>query len=252
MSIRSWMVTAGVVCAMAATASAEWERTVSAWDTQLPDQGKTQASLWASYTEYDTGPLDSDDWFATAYLTYGIQDNWSVALAPSFLDWSAGNVSESGFSDLGLLSTYRFQEETEAAAGMAVQGRISLPTGDEDKGLGSGHVEPGVALLGSMPVGAITLVGNVGGDLILDADKFEEDFVAYGSLEAIYDLNEQVSLNGVLSAATARLERGDEIVDVGVGSRIKPNEQLFVVGAVYACLTDAYDWSLQIAAGYEF
>ena len=33
----------------AATASAEWERTVNAWDTRLPDQGRVQASIWGSY-----------------------------------------------------------------------------------------------------------------------------------------------------------------------------------------------------------
>jgi len=27
---------------------------------------------------------------------------------------------------------------------------------------------------------------------------------------------------------------------------------MFVLGGFYLCLTDAYDWGIQVAAGYEF
>ncbi len=253
MNIRSWFVAGCAVGLLATTASAEWERTVSAFDTQTPDEGKLQVALWGGYWEYEFARVDGDDMNAALYVNYGILDNWSVSLVPTYYDWDIeGLGSESGISDTRILTTYRFTEETDSAPAFAVMGSLSLPTGDDDDGLGTGSVEPGVMLLCSKDLGALTLVGNVGVDFIADADRGEEDFILSAELEGIVPVSEQVSVNAVLAAETARWDEDDDTVDLGLGLRVEPNEQTFVVGAVYGCLTDAYDWGLQLAGGYQF
>ncbi|MBU1910096.1 MAG: transporter [Verrucomicrobia bacterium] len=242
-----------VLCLFAVAASAAWERTVSAWDTRLPAQGKVQLSLWGDYWASEAAGADATTLNGTLYLTYGIADNWSACVAPSFTRWDVdGGDSETGISDTDVMTTYRFMDEAEAGVDLAVQGRVQIPTGDEDKGLGTGHVEPKLMLLASKALGPIIAVANLGGIAVLDANDGEEDFILRAELEGIYPLSDQLSLNAVVSAMTARWDGADDMVDLGVGARFTPQEQLFVLGAGYVCFTDAYDWGAQIAAGFEF
>lgn len=253
MTDRKWLAAVVLLCAFAGAASAEWERTVSAWDTRLPAAGKFQASLWAGYWEAEAGGADVNTMDGTLYLTYGIADNWSACVAPGFTRWDVdGGDSESGIGDTDIMTTYRFLDEKDAACDLAVLGRVQIPTGDEDKGLGTDHVEPGFLLLASKTLGPVIAVANAGGDAILDANEGEEDFILHAALEGVYPLNEQVSLNAVMSAATARRDGADDMIDLGLGTRFTPCEQTFVLGAGYVSFTDDYDWGAQIAGGYEF
>lgn len=250
MTIRKWVVVFCVLGLFAAVASAEWERTISAWDTKLPDQGGVRVSVWSGYWEWDHGGEEVD---ASLYLDYGILDRWSVSVSPGFLSWDQdGMDSESGISDTDLFSTYRFADEADAGLDLAIMGGASLPTGDDDKGLGNGDVEPKLSLLASKTLGPIIIVGNAGGRWITDAGDGEEDYTVYAALEGICPLNDKLSINANTSASTSRWEGNDDPVDVGLGVRFAPIEQAFCLAAGYYCLTDNYDWGAQVAAGYEF
>ena len=135
MRTKKWLVMICGCCLAAVSASAEWERTISAWDSKLPDQGKFQMSLWGDYWEWESGGADGKEMDATLYLNYGLADNWSVVLAPGYTKWDQDRGGdEAGISDTGVLSTYRILDEAEAGFDLAVMGRVSLPTGDDDKG----------------------------------------------------------------------------------------------------------------------
>ncbi|MBP7830848.1 MAG: transporter [Kiritimatiellae bacterium] len=253
MTGRIGLAVAAVLCVFAVAASAEWERTIFAWDTRLPAQGKFQTSLWGDYYASEVGDADATTMDAALYLAYGIADHWSACVAPGFVSWDVdGGDSESGISDTALMTTYRFMEEKDSGADVAILGRVNLPTGDDDKGLGSGNVEPGFLVLASKTLGPIVAVANAGATAILDADDGEEDFILRGAVECLYPLNEQLNLNALLAAQTARADGEDDDVELGFGTRYTPVEQFFVLGAGYVCLTDAYDWGATLAAGYEF
>ena len=253
MNARQGMAAVAILGLLAASAVADWERTISAWDTKLPDEGNVQLSLWGSYWEWEAGRADGNTLEARLYADYGIADNWSLSIAPGFTRWDVDHGGdEAGIADTYLMTTYRFIDEAASGFDMAVMGSVSLPTGDDDDGLGTGNVEPGVTLLASKDLSPVVAVANAGAFMILDADRGEEDYVLHGSLEGIYPLSEQLSLNAVVSAATARWDKGDDDADVGVGARVTPTEQMFLVGAVYYSLTDNYDWGFQVAAGAEF
>ncbi len=253
MNAKQGMAAVAILGLLAASAVADWERTVSASDTKLPDQGRVQLSVLGSYSEWEAGRSDGNSMEARLLAEYGIADNWSVSIAPGFARWDVDHGGdEAGVADTFLMTTYRFMEEASAGFDMAVMGTVSLPTGDDDDGLGSGNVEPGATLLASKDLGPVVAVANAGAFMILDADRGEEDYVLHGSLEGICPLSEQLSLNAVISAATARWDHGDDDADVGVGARVTPTEQMFLMGAVYYSLTDNYDWGFQVGAGVEF
>jgi len=254
MKASKWLIVAFILCLFPVTASAEWERTISAWDTRLPAQGKLQVSLWDGYETWGDEGADGKSIVGTLYVNYGLTDKWSVCLAPSFYRWQEHGIgSESGLSDTGLMTTYRFLDESKSGLDLAVMGSMGLPTGDEDKYLGSGNVEPAVRLLASKTLGSIIAVANVGARKIIDPDKGEKDFVLSADVEGIYPLNDKLSLNGVLSGNTARWDSADAYVDLGVGARFTPHKQLFVTGSVYRSLTsDVNDWYFQLGVGFEF
>ncbi len=236
-------------------ANAEWERTVSAWDTRLPDEGKVQLTVWGSYWETELTPaIDLQELGTDLDITYGISDKWSIALSPSFYIWDVNpGVAESGISDTGIMTTYRFVNEDEDGFDMAVQGHLWIPTGDEDKGLSSDCYEPGVKLLASKKLGPIIGVANIGINGIIDARPGEKDMTASLTLEGVYPLNEQLSLNMSLYGGTKRYDAGDDSADIGAGFRFTPKMgKMFLAGVVYYSLKDTYDWGLTLAAGFEF
>lgn len=240
------------LCLFALTAPAEWQRTVSVLDTRTPAQGKVQAELFGGYVEGTDG--DFTETSAWLDLRYGIMDNWYVAVSPGFLSIDIeGSDSETGIGDTDVLTLYRFLDESKDALDLAVAGIVRLPTGDEDKNLGQGNVEPTLALSAAKTLGPVVAVANAGYTAILDGHEGEEDGVFSARLEGVVPLTEQASLNVFARTATARWEGTDEDVYAGVGGVFRPQENLRLSASYTAGLTDdAFDWMADVAAGYEF
>ncbi|HAS81367.1 MAG TPA: hypothetical protein DCS43_01495 [Verrucomicrobia bacterium] len=249
MLVKKMLAAAGAVCIFSHVASAEWERTISTWDSRLTDQGEVQVALWGWYE-----PADHADYVSgRLYLNYGLANNWNFSVAPGYAYMDIDGVgSDSGITDTGLSSTYRFMDEATAGFDLALMGGVSLPTGDEDDGFGSDKVEPELTLIAAKTLGAVVVVGNVGGSYVVDANEGTEDFQLYGAAEGILPVTDQLSINTVLTAATSRVEDGDEMVDIGLGIRFTPSECMFIVASGFVCLTDAYDEAYQLAAGFKF
>jgi len=249
MLVRKMLAAAGAVCVLAQVAGAEWERTISAWDSRMTDQGEVQMALWSWYE-----PMDHADALSgRLYLNYGLADNWNISVAPGYPYVDIDGVgSDSGITDTGLFSTYRFMDEASAGLDLALMGGVSLPTGDEEDGFGSDKVEPELFFIAARTLGALVVVGNVGGTYVVDADEGTEDFQLYGLAEVVLPVSGQFSINTMLSAATARAEGGEDMVDLGLGFRFTPSECMFIAAAGYVCLTDAYDEGYQLAAGLKF
>ena len=249
MKVRQWWWPAVILCVCAGAVQAEWQRTIVAGDTRLPAQGKVQAQLGGGYEAWE----DGDTLFGQLQVGYGISDRWAAYVAPSFVSWDVDDGdSESGLGDTGLGTVYRFLDEADSGFDLALHGAVGLPTGDDDKYLGTGSVEPELNLLVSKTLGPVVAVANAGGYLILDADRGEEDFVLQGVLEGLYPLGEKWSLNAALSAETARADGEDDDVDLTVGARFLPKPQLLFTAGVLYCLADIVDWGAYFSAGYEF
>lgn len=253
MKTRKALVGIGILCLFALTAKAEWERTICAWDTRLPAQGKLQMSLWGSYWDWKEAKADAYELTSRLYINYGLLDNWSVCVAPGYMYWDVdGGGSEKGIRDTHLMSTYRFLDEAEAGFDMALFGELWMPTGDDDKGLGTGSWEPGLGLIASKTLGPFIAVVNAGGSVIIDPGANEKDYILWTSLEGVYPLIEQLSVNAVFNASTKRYKDEDDLMDAGIGVRFMPIEQAFLAAVGCKCLTDHYEYGFQLAGGYEF
>lgn len=253
MKLSKQIAALAVILLLPVMASAEWERTLGAWDTLLPGKGKTQVSLWGNYAKSEIANADSTTKAAYLEMTYGISDKWSAYVSPSFYNWKVeGAGSESGLSDTKLQTTYRFRDEATDNFGLAVMGQLLVPTGNENKLLGGGSFEPGGTLIASKKYGPVIAVANLELAAVLNADSDEKSFVAASMLEGVYPLNDKLSLNAALSAETARVDGDNADLDLGFGSRYNVKDQMFVGGMVYKCLTESSTWGLQVAAGVEF
>lgn len=109
-------------------------------------------------------------------LSYGITDNVDVIVGLPY-EWSKteedGNVTEDvdGVSDLSLEAKWKFFEKEDLS--FALKPGISLPTGDEKKGLGNGRPSYGLLFITTKEMGFWTLHFNLG--YTHNEYKLEED-----------------------------------------------------------------------------
>ena len=242
-----------IILLLPVMARADWERSISAWDTRLPNKGKIQTSFWGNSSKSEIGNLDLTDTGGMLEVAYGISDKWTAYIAPSFDSWDLeGGGAESGLSDTTLQTTYRFRDEAVNNFDLAVTGDLSIPTGNDNKTLGTGNYEPGAKLFASKKFGSVIAVANLSLKTILGADSGEKSYILGAVAEGVYPLNDKLSLNAAVSASTARTDGADSLLDLGLGARYNVKDNMFVGGMLYKCLTDAYDLGIQVAAGIQF
>jgi hypothetical protein len=100
----------------------------------------------------------------TSVLSYGILDNLDVQLGVGYLNTRTTQngttiAEESGMADSTLELKWRFYEKEDFS--LALKPGVLLPTGDEEKGLGTGKASWGVSLLATWEADAWTFLGNV-------------------------------------------------------------------------------------------
>jgi hypothetical protein len=98
-------------------------------------------------------------------LTYGLRDNLDIALGLNYLrhrDSETGaptTVPASGATDSTLELKWRFHDEDGFS--LALKPGVTLPTGDENRGLGAGRTSWGIDFIATYEAGPWTLLGNV-------------------------------------------------------------------------------------------
>jgi hypothetical protein len=97
-------------------------------------------------------------------LTYGLLDNLDLAAGLSHLRYrvtedGAVTGEASGMSDSTLDLKWRFYESGDFS--LALKPSLSLPTGNENRGLGTGRASWGVGLSATYEAGPWTFLGNV-------------------------------------------------------------------------------------------
>ncbi len=134
-----------------------------------------------------------DSYTRVGSLTYtiGFQPNLDI-----FVNAPITFSSPAGVDDTSIGSKWRFYEVNPVK--IALKSQIILPSGEEDKGLGTGATSFAVTLIGSYDAGPWSFQGNLG--LTYNRYALESDQNAYNSLlwlvtaAAGYCLTEQVKL----------------------------------------------------------
>lgn len=249
---RILAIALATLCLFTIAANAEWQRTVWLADTLTPDQGKFQTELWGSYGKADNG--DYTDMAFSPLLYYGVMDNLSVEGRVDYWGYDVdGGDSENGLGDMSLKARFRFLDEAKSAIDLAAFGYVWLPTGDDDKGLGTGTFEPGAGLSAAKTFGPVVAIAEVSCNAIIDSDEGEEDGQLYGGIEGAYILSDQLNINVFIDRATSRWKDTDDPSYAGFGARFLPQDQWELLANWAYGLTDsAYDWTASMAVGYEF
>lgn len=219
-------------------------------------KGNFQFELNGQYDhEEEDGITAKESQIATA-LSYGITDDIDFAVGIPFL-WTKEestllDSSESGFSDASLDVKLRFYEKDGLS--FAVKPGLSIPTGDDEKGLGAGKVGYHLYLIGTKEAGPWTFMGNLGYIRNeTDADT-EEKNIWHISVAAAYALDDHWKI-----VADAGAERNPDIdgdndpVYALAGVVYSPTEDIDLDLGMKAGLTSSEtDWSLMAGTTFRF
>lgn len=184
------------------------------------------------------------DFGASRYRHDGVRADvlsWSAAGDYAFRPWAsvglrlgvhradpASGSAESGLGDTEINARARLSRDGSATS--VIGGfSLELPTGSEEKGLGSGHLEAAPFVAFSRSVGSVMTHGGAAGIFSFEDGGHghggaakpnfvnpHEDKEFRGHLGAVYSFHEGIYLNGVLAAAlpVSGSHKGDVFLDV--------------------------------------
>lgn len=151
----------------------------------VQDKGEWYFVLTAVYSKAS----DEKEYEGELEAIYGLTDQVQLSAEVPYVwvDPDDGD-SHNGVGDVQLAVNWNFIEEKDFALGLS--GTVALPTGDEDRDLGSGQFRYAPALLGALRVAdAVELYGSIGGEF---GDNHDDRFTY--SLTAAYPINDFIPL----------------------------------------------------------
>ena len=121
-------------------------------DTGTQGQGKCQLELTAERSQDEAGATRTETLETAAILSYGVREDTDliVALPQKRVNTDTGStsVTESGPGDIALDLKWRFFQKANLS--FALKPGITLPSGDETKGLGTGKTTYGLQFVTSV------------------------------------------------------------------------------------------------------
>lgn len=200
-------------------------------------KGKFQLELNAEYAHDKDGGVTGKGTEVAAALTYGLGDpvDLVIGVPYQFINVEGAGISESenGISDISLEAKWRIVEHDGLS--IAMKPGITLPTGDNEKGLGAGKTTYSIFFIGTKELAAWEFHLNVG--YILNENKNDErKDIWHASLAATYEVSKDLKLAG----------------DIGIESN--PDKEsntapAFILGGLIYSLSDRVDVDFGIKGG---
>jgi hypothetical protein len=182
-----------VFCTAAAWAGAEPQRAFLTTENKFPERGALELGYEFIGREFDTLKYNRQSVFAR----YGLIENLTArihapydTLKPDF------GGDESGLGDVTLGADLVAYQDVFSFPFVIPHLDVSLPTGDEDKGLGSGDalISAGVAV-GTKTQDRFVWVLDVSYASVYDAKASEKDDVFGAALSWIWELSDRFTVN---------------------------------------------------------
>lgn len=111
-------------------------------DTGTAGKGKFEIEIGAEYGHEDEDGVTENSIEIVPVFVYGLADNIDIELCVPYqyirIKKSGTTTTEDGISDIEIDLKWRFYEKDGLS--LALRPLISLPTGDEEKGLGAGKI----------------------------------------------------------------------------------------------------------------
>lgn len=175
-------------------------------------------------------------------FNYGLNDRLDAGFEIPFVRINpVDGDSEKGLGDIVLRMKYRLIDESNSGPSLLVKPTFKIPTGDEDKGLGSGKSDAGILLVLSKSFGNFVTYLNTGYNMLdLPKDKFWNDNTVFLGLGFSQSVNAKFTLLGELTyEPNFNSKRSDDPFDVVWGVAYNLNATTTLDVALRSGLTDA-------------
>ncbi len=198
-------------------------------DAGTMGKGNAQLEINGEYAHNEEAGVTEECSDLTPTLTYGITDSVDMVVSVPYqalkVKEAGTSVSESGLADLAVELKWNFYNRGNI--GLALKPGLTLPTGNEDKGLGVGKAGYGAFLIGSLDQSPFMVHTNIG--YFRNENKCgERNNIWHGSLATEYAIND---------ALTA-------VVDIGLEINPDPQTDIppaFLLGGLIYSVTDKID-----------
>jgi hypothetical protein len=125
-------------------------------DVPTADKHHFEWYVGMRYQKSDSGTISRQLPFTE--IVYGISDRQEITFETAYLS----ERHEHGISDSVLGTKFMFVRESEKIPGISGSFELKVPTGDKDRGLGSGELDYDLRLRVQKTWGWFTLIGNAG------------------------------------------------------------------------------------------
>jgi hypothetical protein len=206
-------------------------------DTGTQGKGNWQLEVNTEFTHEDENGSEEDTFEISSALSYGLSDSTDLVLGVPYqhikLREEDHKSTENGLSDISLEVKWRFYEKEGLS--LALKPGITLPTGDEDKGMGSGRPTLSLFLIGSKEAEPWEFHANLG--YIRNENSVDEkENLWHASFAAGFEAVERLKIVGNIGIE----ENTDRTVDT---------DPLFLLGGVIYELSENVDIDFGIKAG---
>ncbi len=185
------------------------------------DPEPTPLGHYEFYT-FSTGTVVHDDTSGSLpafELNYGLIPNGQLTIdAPVAFDSPSGGATQFGYGDTQVSFKYRFIQEDEKGwrPQVAVFPLVQLPTGDQSRGLGAGHVLGFLPIWAQKSFGEWTTYGG-GGYWINQGDAGDKNYWFFGALLQ-RKITDKLSVAGEIFHQTANTVDGDDSTGFNFGA----------------------------------
>lgn len=195
--MRSALLAAAVLAASASSAGA-FHPLISE-DTGFLGTDARQIELGVEHSVSREGP-DADSSALSAEFSYGFSDNIDLLVSAPWRRWSSGGASESGLGDVSIEA--KFEAGRAGPWTIAMKPGLSLPSGDEAKGLGAGKKGAWLYAIAGRTAGPWQFYLNAGYFLNRNSGG-EEEHIVKGSAAAALKVAPGTMLSADLTTETS-------------------------------------------------
>ena len=237
------------LCAALLVPSAAWaSHPLITDDAGTVGQGHFQFEVSGQADHNKEGGKTTGGGLAAATLSYGITDTIDLVVGVPYL-WTE---NDNGFSDTSVDVKFRVFEKDGLS--FAIKPGLSLPTGDDDKGLGMGRLGGHLYLIGTKEIGAWSFNVNLGYIRNETSGDTDEKNIWHASVAAIYTLNDQWKIAADIVADRNTDNDGDnDPVSAIAGVIFSPTKDIdFDFGVKRGITSSAPDWSLMAGTTFKF
>lgn len=186
--------------------------------------GELSAGVGIDYSKGDYGTGSETKILAIPFMVRYDNDPWKLKLTVPWLRITGrGNVipgigrdnrgqrsetTESGIGDTTLAATYGVLDEPRSSFGLDLTAKLKLPTGDEDRGLGTGSVDETLEATLYKSVDRLMLFGAFGYTFFGHSDVVELQNAAHAEVGASTRINATDSVGASLYGRQRVVEGG--------------------------------------------